>query len=266
MSIQVAPLQRRFQHHQSTLAWIESIFSANPMRRKMGGNAQLIVSIHIPKTAGESFRARLRSTFGLRCMTDYDDYVGLDTPEFVTRRERRMVEMRVRKDELLRDYDVIHGHFIADKYIGLFPAAGFAAFFRDPYQQAMSHYQFLLRHPGMGDPTVKIFRETRMGVLEFIAAFPNVQSQFLGRSSVDDLAMVGVMEEYERSIALFEAVFGFKLAPETARQNVNPDRPAGGYSIDAAVRRAVDIHRAADVDVYWRGRARFHRLRSRYDV
>lgn len=199
-------------------------------------------------------------------MTDYGDYVGLEAPEFVARRERRMADMRARKDELLRDYDVIHGHFIADKYIGLFPSTGFAAFFRDPYQQAISHYEFFLRHPEIDQPAVKMFHEVGMTTLEFIAAFPEMQSRHLGRLSVDDLAMVGVMEEYERGIALFDAVFGCKLAPETERENVNPDRPAGGYPVDAAVRRAVDIHRAADLDVYYRARARFARLCSRYAV
>lgn len=75
----------------------------------------LILSIHIPKAAGESFRARLESTFASRLLMDYGDWIGLDTPQIVARRELRKAEMQARRDELLRDYDVIHGHFIAHR-------------------------------------------------------------------------------------------------------------------------------------------------------
>lgn len=199
-------------------------------------------------------------------MIDYGDLVGMDAPEYVTRRDRRTAEMRARKDELLHDYDIIHGHFIADKYLGLFPTADFAAFFRDPYQQTISHYEFFLRHPEIDHPGVKMFHEVGMSLLEFVAAFPQIQSRFLGQISVEDLAVVGLTEEYETGIALFEAVFGCKIVPETARENVNPQRPADGYTVDAALRKAIDVHRAADLDLYDRARERFARLRLRYGV
>ncbi|MGH6847335.1 MAG: hypothetical protein ACREC0_07820 [Methylocella sp.] len=226
----------------------------------------MIVSIHIPKTAGQSFRSRLQSTFGSRALIDYGDVVGFDTPEFLAYRELRRAEMRARRDELLRGYDIIHGHFVADKYLGLFPTTGFAAFFRDPYQQAVSHYEFFLRHPEIDNPAVKLFHETHMSLLEFVAAFPDIQSRYLGQIAVEDLAMVGLMEQYERGVALFETVFGCKLSPETSREYVNPNRHGDTYSIDADVRRAVDIHRAGDIELYRRASERFDQLSTRYDL
>jgi hypothetical protein len=224
----------------------------------------LIVSIHIPKAAGQSFRARLQSTFGSRALIDYGDLVGYDTSEAIVQRERRRLEIRARRDQLLHDYDVIHGHFVADKYIGLFPTTNFAAFFRDPYQQAVSHYQFMLRHPEIDHPVIKAVHETRMSLLEFIGAYPEMQSWFLGQLVVQDLVMVGLMEQYERSVALFEAIFGCKLAPESSRENVNPNRRGDSYPIDPVVRKAVEIHRARDLDLYHRARERFVRLSIHY--
>ncbi len=225
-----------------------------------------IVAVPDPKAAGQSFRVRLQSTFGSRALIDYGDWVGFDTPESVARRELRRAEMRARREELLRDYDIIHGHFVADKYVGLFPTTGFAAFFRDPYQQAVSHYQFFLHHPEIDMPAVKVFHEKPMSLPEFIAAIPDIQSRFLGHLAVRDLAMVGLMEQYERGVALFEAVFGCKISPETSRENVNPNRHADGYPIDAAVRKAVDTYRAGDLDLYHRARERFDRLTARYGL
>jgi len=174
--------------------------------------------------------------------------------------------MRARRDELLRDYDVIHGHFVADKYVGLFPTTGFAAFFRDPYQQAVSNYQYLMRHPEIDHPGVKAFHEAKLSLTEFIAAVSDVQSRYLGQVAIDDLAMVGLTEQYEQGVALFEAVFGLKLSPNAARENVNPDRQSEVYSIDAATRKAVDTHRARDVELYRRACERFRLLSANYGL
>ncbi len=226
----------------------------------------MIISIHIPKAAGQSFRVRLQSTFGSRALIDYGDWTGYAAPEAVAQRAPRMAAMRARRDELLRDYDIIHGHFAPDKYAGLFPTTRYVAFFRDPYQQAVSHYRFMVRHPEIDHPVVKAVHETPMSVLDFIAAYPDVQSWFLGHLAVEDLAMVGLMEQYERGVALFEAVFGCKLSPETSRENVNPDREGDTYPIDAAVRKAVDTHRAGDIELYRRACERFGRLSARYGL
>jgi hypothetical protein len=226
----------------------------------------LIVSIHIPKTAGRSFGSRLSLAFASRALFDYGDVIGFDTPEAVAHCERRMAEMRARKDELLRDYTVIHGHFIADKYVALFPRTGFTAFFRDPYQQTVSHYQFFAHHPEIDHPAIRRFHEARMSLPEFCAVFPNIQSKFLGRIAVEDLAMVGLMEQYERSVALFEAVFGHHLSQERPRENVNPARHQGLYPIDPATRRAVDTHRAGDIELYRVACEEFARLSDKYGV
>lgn len=89
----------------------------------------MIVSIHIPKTAGTTFRELLYRDFGERLFQDYGDLAGYRSPEADALRARRKLEIRARRDELMRNFDVIHGHFIADKYIGLFPKSDFVAFF-----------------------------------------------------------------------------------------------------------------------------------------
>ena len=226
----------------------------------------MIVSIHIPKTAGRTFQFRLRSTFGSRALFDYGDWIGFDTPEVAAHDELRKAGMRARRDELLRDHDIIHGHFVAAKYAGLFPATDFVAFFRDPYQQAVSHYQYLLRHPEIDHPGVRAFHEARMSLPEFIVAVTDIQSRFLGQVTVEDLMMAGLMEQYDRSLALFEAASGCKLAREARHENVNPVRQGDAYPIDPAVRKAIDTYRAGDVALYRRACESFARLTARHDL
>lgn len=231
----------------------------------------MIISIHIPKTAGISFQAVLKREFGSRVLFDYGDWVGLETPSMQTYRKQRTMEMRARRDELLCDYDVIYGHFVADKYYDLFPDTKFSAFFRDPYQQMISLYNFLERsrpddefnymHAG-----VKLFHSVRPTLIEFVEIGSNIQSDFMGQVAIDDLDVVGLFEQYEQSVALFSKVFGKQLRADAERLNVNPKRADNGYNCDPAVRAAIERHCAKDIELYRLARERFAMLTKRHAI
>jgi hypothetical protein len=223
----------------------------------------MILSVHVAKAAGNSFRELLKASFGDRMMGDYGDWAGFDTPEANERRSIRTAAMRSRHPELAEKYDVIHGHFVADKYAGLFARTDFVAFFRDPYQQSVAHYYFLLRNPQRDHPEERIFHEAKMTLHDYLRwdAFHNHQSQYLGNVSVEDFAMVGLSEQFSRSIACFERIFGCRLGEERFA-NVNPDRQTGEYAIDAQIRRAVDKYRPADVELYRRAQEIFSKQRA----
>lgn len=226
----------------------------------------MIISIHVPKTAGTSFGLRLEGAFGARLLRDYGDWVEIHTPEAQARRAARAETARASKDRLLRDYDVIHGHFAADKYGDLFPGARLVVFFRDPYQHAVSGYEQALRLPKHDHPAVKLIIGGKMTLVDSIVALPNPQSCYMGRMAIEDMAVVGLTEHYERSVALFEAVAGRKLPPETVRENVNPARQGDAYPVDAAVRDAVNRYRGADVELYRKACERFAQLAAQYDL
>ena len=136
------------------------------------------------------------------------------------------------------------------------------AFFRDPFQQAVSHYEFLRRIPHVDHPVVRDFHAAGMTLQDFVAweATRNPQRQLIGGFSPEDFAMVGLTEEFERSIALFNAMFGRNLA--NVSENTNPSRGESGYAIDAELRKLIARHREEDIDLYRRAQARFARLTS----
>jgi hypothetical protein len=191
-------------------------------------------------------------------MTDYGDWAGFDTPEANARRLLRENAMRARRNELLDRYDVIHGHFVADKYKGLFPDERFIAFFRNPFQQSVAHYYFLVRNPQREHPEEKMLHDAKMTLLDYLQwdALRNQQSRFLGSLSIEDLAFVGLSEEYAKSLELFRSMFGFDLGPQRF-ENVNGDRNGAEYSIDAAVKAAVKKYRSADIELYERAKEIF---------
>lgn len=218
----------------------------------------MILSIHVPKAAGNSFRELLQAKFGDRMMGDYGDWAGFDNPEANERRLARTREMRQRGPELQAKYDIIHGHFVADKYEGLFPETKYLAFFRDPYQQAVAHYYFLLRNPQRDHPEERIFHENKMTLHDYLhwEAFRNHTSQYLGTIPIDAFTMVGMSEEFPRSLELFKAAFGLDLGRERF-VNVNEERRTSGYDIDDEIRKAVDKYRPADIELYRRAKELF---------
>ena len=81
----------------------------------------MIVSVHIPKTAGRSFQHDLAQTFGERLLADYGDWPEITTPEGAAHNERRRAAMLAEAESIAERYNAIHGHFTTRKYANAFP-------------------------------------------------------------------------------------------------------------------------------------------------
>ncbi len=211
----------------------------------------MILSIHVPKSGGNSFRDLLQAYYGPRVMLDYGDWAGFRVPEALERCHDRTNKMRARQHELLHGYDVIHGHFVADKYLDLFPVEEFVAFFRDPFQQSVSHYYFLLRNPQREHLEEKMLHDAKMTLLDYLHwdAFYDHQTQYLGNISIYDLSIVGLAEQFSQSIEMFNYTFSSNLETESFL-NVNPDTSGQRYHITPEVRKAVEKFRPRDIELY----------------
>jgi hypothetical protein len=227
----------------------------------------MMLSIHVPKAAGNSFREALMASFGHRLLRDYGDWAGFNDPAANARRANRCEAMRARREELTENYEAIHGHFIADKYIGLFKCPMFLAFFRDPYQQTIAHYKYLSRNTVRASdankeqhPEVALFAEHKPTIEEYIEwpMYHNHQAQFLGSLRVEELAFIGISEEYATSLDLFNRHFGRDLG-HPLYANVNSERDGYFYPVEPSVRAGVRKYRAHDLEIYARAREIFER-------
>ena len=218
----------------------------------------MLVSIHIPKTAGTTFGALLKNEFGPRLLLDYGDLVGYTDPEAIALRAHRKAEVWSKRGDILANFDCIHGHFSADKYRGFAPEVSFIAFFRHPYQQALSNYYFLLRNPQIEHPAVKLFHEQQMTIQTFLSSkhSGNIQTDLLGNLPLDELAVIGITEQFGRSVALFNAIYARKLEAEL-RSNTNPGRAAEEYPVDPEIMELVKRFREQDIDLYQHALERF---------
>jgi hypothetical protein len=226
----------------------------------------MIVSVHIPKTAGRTFQHDLAVAFGPRLLADYGDLVESDTPEARAHDSLRRAEMHAQSASIREHFDVIHGHFTARKYADAFPDAALVTFVRDPYQHALSSFHHAQRSRELPHPDIQRFHQDRMSLEELLEAHPNHQSRYLADVPLDDFAMVGLTERYAKSVALFESISGRPMPRSRLRRNVNPRKDAEFYEVSAAVRRAVDRRRPADVELYRLARARFAALCAAHGV
>jgi hypothetical protein len=227
----------------------------------------MIVSVHIPKTGGTSFRIDLQQAFGARLLLDYQDWPAeIATPDCAAHNERCRAEMLADADRIAKRYDVVHGHFVAAKYAGVFPFTALVTMVRDPFQHAVSVYEHAERDAASPHPRSLLRKQGEMTLVDFIEAFPNQQALYVGGLALQDFAMVGVAERYQQSVALFETIFGIPMPRVRERRNVNPAKRAGEYAIAPEVRRAVERSRANDIALYHHASERFAKLCLAYGV
>ena len=221
----------------------------------------MIISLHMPKTGGETFKLALENTFGPRMRSDYGDMVGFVSDDIFRHREKRAVAMLEERDEIERNHDIIHGHFIADKYRGLFRTEQYVAFFRHPMQQAISLYKYLQRQPLRKNPTIRDVQGSDVTFLDFLErkTVTNSQSELVGAVPLESFAMVAVAEEFERGVALFNATFGCNVDIKES-VNVDPETAGRKHTLSPEEREAVREHRAADIELYQQAKRMFNRL------
>ena len=216
----------------------------------------MLISVHIPKTAGSSFRAGLRDRFGERLLLDYGEKLASRSVSARLLRLRNALKVRWQAESLLEDYDVIHGHFLASKYSFLGTRAKFCAFFRDPVERIVSAHRFFSLHQR---PGTRFQRERP--TLEQFAAWPRqrtIYRAYTGRLPLDRFAFVGLTEEYETSLNLFRAIFDVDI-PCHQLNHLGGTRDAA-----AEVTQAVKSLQRANYPIYDAARRRFDSLCSEY--
>jgi hypothetical protein len=222
----------------------------------------VIISVHIPKTAGTSLGWGLRDRFGARLLEDYADRPLSDTPEDEQRRTVGREWVRDSGPELQSQYDAIHGHFIADKYAALPGVPLFCVVLRDPVERSASHHRQWTELP---NPVNAMSRKVAEEGLD-LAAFTALPGQvglyqlFLGAMSLECFSVVGLTEAYGETLQLFEAVTGVAIPGKT--DNVAPEKPL----IDAAAYKSLAALQPENMRLYDHARRRFEMLCRQFGI
>lgn len=218
----------------------------------------ILISLHIPKTAGTSFSEFLMAHFTDRLLMDYKHL-----PEHISLFRIRAVTGYHCVINAFRKYSnikCIHGHFLAAKYLSV-RRAKFITWMRDPVERLASHYHYWKRTCTPESlPLHRRVVEENWSFERFCLGpeIRNLYSQFLWRFPLDRFDFIGITEHFEEDFLYFTNRF-FGIAPPIPRSNINLDKK-GIYVDNPGLRSKIEAYHAQDMDLYRRAVAnRSHR-------
>ncbi len=215
----------------------------------------MLISVHLPKTAGSSFLSAIEQHYGDRLVQDYGDR-PINKTTF--RRNFNAVQgclLNMGSRSRFRHIDCIHGHFMPLKYLLLKASTKkqFVVWMRDPVERLASHYLYWIRNYNPIDAGKLHHRVVdEKWSLERFCLGPemrNVYSKFFWGFPLGRFDFVGITEFYDSEIEYFaEHLVGAKL--ESIRVNVNPNPVAHSYIDDPDFRSKIQAYHQADVALY----------------
>lgn len=215
----------------------------------------MILSIHIPKTAGTSFRKALEERYGRSLALYYGQDDRKTDPRLRCPRRELAARLPALKAEGVA---ILHGHYQFKDVAAVVPQldATLWTWLRDPVERVVSHFYFYRERP----VTAALGDEVRTGglSLEAFAAAPkmrSLQSRYLRGSRLGDYAFVGLSEQFEEGLG---ELFGDAAPKLPMRYNATREKECVLPELRA---RLAELNKA-DIKLYLRG-AKVARARRR---
>lgn len=221
----------------------------------MSSTRPILISVHLPKTAGTSFQDSLRAAYGDRLQLRYEER---PLHRGVRERQRRVVLGALQHAVFgLQDdsADCIHGHFLPASYRrirGRSPVR-YVTWFRNPVDRLVSHYHYWLRSydPARAGTLHRQVVEENWSLEAFALApaLRNLYSAFLWRFPIDRFDFIGLTEHYSEDLRYFSEHLLGQPVPE-ARNNTSPDGGESSERIDGELRQQIEEYHSKDMALY----------------
>jgi len=184
-----------------------------------------LISLHIPKTAGTSFRHILKEVYGERAVVRFDI-------------RRGVVELNseVYESEKLPSAKVLHGHFIYDEIQTKFDLPQNIkkiTWLRHPVHRVISNYYYLESRLktilNEEDRGVNILKKMQRTLSEYAKdeRNRNRQSKFLSGISLNKFDYVGITENFEHDLIEMAKILDWPKIPQTTQKNITPSKKSG---------------------------------------
>ncbi len=213
----------------------------------------MIISLHLPKTAGSSFASSLSDHFGEKFHKDYSD-LPLHHSNF-NRNSHAILQGF--KNYSLDEIQCIHGHFLPLKYrFYRGEKRYFITWMREPTERLASQYYYMKRHytpeKAKTQPLLKKMIDESWSLERFCLGneFKNTYTKFLWGFPLTSFAFIGIVEHYEADLGDFSSLF-LKTKLKYSQENVNPRPKKQSYFKDNNnLRNKILQFHAKDMELY----------------
>ena len=205
----------------------------------------MIISVHVPKCAGTSFRHVLHGIYGEKIWYNYGTIFARDQAKY----------------ELVpAGTEMIHGHFLADSFDDLYPDRQLLTWVRHPVERVVSNYYHFLRAPDMRDNCCRALHEHSLNLREFsdLDWMKNLSSRYLAKKPVSDFQFIGIAERFRESMLQFCNTYGFRSVMVMPRENTNPERVTERYGLSQENYAYILERNAEDMEWYTQALDRMH--------
>ena len=192
--------------------------------------------VHIPKTAGTSFRASLEKSQNVVC--DYGEKSEHTSP-VVNNCIYQNSDAYSLKAALADEDSWLCGHVHLSKYLGLIPPQDIVTFVREPTARVVSHFNHELRWGKSPIQESDFFSSARA---------MNYQHRFLQGLPLSLIGFVGITEQYAKSLALLDKEMSVTV--EEAKFNQNDQKVSEIEDLDETLLSSIKEQNALDNDLY----------------
>lgn len=211
----------------------------------------MLISLHLPKTAGSSFAATLEQHFAGRLLKDYQDF-PMNTPVY-ERNRAALQACLLNAEKNFQAIDCIHGHFLPVKYLLLQQkqAIQFITWMRNPVDRIVSNYFFWQKiyNPNTSPPLHRRVIEENWSLEQFCLSqeFQNMYAQYLWAFPIGNFDFIGITEFYNEDFAYFTQNY-----LNTTMQPVilNSGAIKQNDILTPTLKQKIIQHHARDMDLY----------------
>jgi len=195
--------------------------------------------VHIPKTAGSSFRKSLESEFEGKVFCDYGP-TSEETSALVMQHVYEVKDFyQLHKDLVNSNASFLAGHYPAHKYARLFSVSRTITFVRKPVERVISEYKHFVRIHGYKGSLLEFARS---------AEKINMHQRFLKNLPWQAIGFIGVMDRYKASVQLLNHFFAFNLP--ILQRNVAPQSQAENLKVTREDLQEISKLNQADIELY----------------
>ncbi len=192
--------------------------------------------VHIPKTAGTSFRKALETVQPVKA--DYGAQ-SIDTSSLIHQYIYKEVNPYQLKQEMLLKPFSLTGHVTIHKYADFFNLRDIITFVREPIEQIVSHYNHYVTHHNCKDYFENFYRK---------AQFVNCQRKVLNDVPLSLIGYVGITEAYNDSLTIINK--GLNTNIGQLKQNIRQHAHKESSHLSAEVIKELLTLNQQDVQLY----------------